>query len=457
MLKRLIQSVLVLCLFEGIMIPVLALPFQQLDFSLHKLGQDEAQPTLLIVGGIQGDEPGGFNAASLLVTDYHIQHGNVWVVPNLNFKSIIQRSRGIYGDMNRKFLRLTSHDPDYAAIEKIKTIILDPRVTMVLNLHDGSGFYNPVYKDSNHNPHRWGQSIIIDQANLGGEGEYTGLEKMAQYFAAQANQRLDNEEHFFHVRNTYTSNGDQEMEKTLTYFAARHLKPAFGVEASKSFLTHERVFFHLQVIEAAMRFLGIKYQREFNLTRHDLKDRINNNVQVSIFGNKIFFDMHNARRRIGYVPLKKNTPLRANSNNPLVAVIDEPHNYRVQYGNRNVTRLSPEYFEYDDSIKGIDMMIDGKSRFVPFGSQIKVQDHFRVKRMSDYRVNVIGYRSKKGRDEDGELIGYQDIHKRYSIDTTARRFRVEVYTAHRYCGMVIVDFHDKPVASKIRKNSDSNT
>ena len=439
------------------MVPALAQPFQQLNFSLHKLGQNPTQPTLLIVGGIQGDEPGGFNAASLLVTDYQIQHGNVWVVPNLNFKSIIQRSRGIYGDMNRKFLRLTSHDPDYEAIKKIKAIILDPRVTMVLNLHDGSGFYNPVYKDHNHNPNRWGQSVIIDQASLGGQGPYTGLEKMARYFAAQANQRLDDPLHYFHVRNTYTSDGDHEMEKTLTYFAARHLKPAFGIEASKSFLTHERVFFHLQVIEAAMRYLGIKYQRKFHLTRHDLKDRIDNNVQVSLFGNKIFLDMRNARRRIGYVPLKKNAPLRANSNNPLVAVIDGPRNYRVQYGNRSITRLLPEYFEYDDSIKGIDMMIDGESRFVPFGSQIKVQDHFKVKRMPDYRVNVIGYHGKKGRDEDGELIGYQDIRKQYSIDTTARRFRVEVYTEHRYCGMVIVDFHDKPYVSKIIKDSDSNT
>ena len=169
MIKRIAQIVLVLCLCGGGFGLALALPFQQLDFSLHKLGHDETQPTLLIVAGIQGDEPGGFNAASLLVTDYHIRRGNVWVVPNLNFKSIIRRSRGIYGDMNRKFLRLGSLDPDYAAVEKIKSIILDPRVSMILNLHDGSGFYNPEYKDRLHNPGRWGQSIIIDQSSLSGD------------------------------------------------------------------------------------------------------------------------------------------------------------------------------------------------------------------------------------------------------------------------------------------------
>ena len=37
-------------------------------FTLHKLQSGVAGPTILIIGGIQGDEPGGFTAASLLVT-----------------------------------------------------------------------------------------------------------------------------------------------------------------------------------------------------------------------------------------------------------------------------------------------------------------------------------------------------------------------------------------------------
>ena len=72
------------------------------DFSVHKMGNNKGN-TLLIIGGIQGDEPGGFTAASLIVTNYKIKNGNVWVVPNLAFESIIKRSRGIYGDLNRKF------------------------------------------------------------------------------------------------------------------------------------------------------------------------------------------------------------------------------------------------------------------------------------------------------------------------------------------------------------------
>jgi predicted deacylase len=130
----------------------------EFPFTLHKLKSAEEGPTLLVVGGIQGDEPGGFNAASMLVTDYQITRGEVWVVPNLNFESIIKRSRGVYGDMNRKFLDIPADDPEYQAINKIKGIITSPQVSMVLNLHDGSGFYNSKYIDKDENPRRWGQS-----------------------------------------------------------------------------------------------------------------------------------------------------------------------------------------------------------------------------------------------------------------------------------------------------------
>ena len=116
-----------------------------LEFSLHQIEGEQKGPVVLVIGGIQGDEPGGFNAASLLVTHYRLHNGAVWGVPNLNFESIVRRSRGVHGDMNRKFPTVSANDPDYARVERIKTIITDPKVGYVLNLHDGSGFYRPRY------------------------------------------------------------------------------------------------------------------------------------------------------------------------------------------------------------------------------------------------------------------------------------------------------------------------
>lgn len=205
----------------------------KLDFTLHKLESGLPGPTLLVIGGIQGDEPGGFTAASLLVTDYKVTRGSVWIVPNLNFLSIIKRSRGVHGDMNRKFLRLPKADPEYLAVEKIKSIILDEKVDIILNLHDGSGFYNPVYLDKQHNPRRWGQSIIIDQASID-TPRYGELSDIALRVAKTMNTKIYNKKTHFYVKDTKTSHGNVEMEKTLTYFAIRNGKSAFGIEASKS-------------------------------------------------------------------------------------------------------------------------------------------------------------------------------------------------------------------------------
>ena len=119
----------------------------RLEFSLYRNDGSEPGNTLLVVGGIQGDEPGGFNAASLLVTHYRFTRGSVWVVPNLNFESIVRRSRGVYGDMNRKFPKVPPSDPDYDRVEKIKRIITDEEVDFVFNLHDGSGFYRERHID----------------------------------------------------------------------------------------------------------------------------------------------------------------------------------------------------------------------------------------------------------------------------------------------------------------------
>ena len=166
---------------------------KSLDFDLIKKGNPDDN-TLLIVGGIQGNEPGGFIAASLIATHYNITKGSVWVVPNLNFYSIIQSSRGPNGDMNRKFAALSSDDPEYEIIQRIKSYIVADEVKKVLNLHDGSGYYRKTYIDAYHNPRRWGQCSVIDQESLDHLQYYGNLEEIAQRVVDHLNQHLLREE-----------------------------------------------------------------------------------------------------------------------------------------------------------------------------------------------------------------------------------------------------------------------
>ncbi len=410
-----------------------------LDFTLHKLGSDPIGPTVLVIGGIQGDEPGGFTAASLLVTDYRITKGNIWVVPNLNFKSIIERSRGVHGDMNRKFLRLAKADPEYEAVEKIKSIILDKKVDLILNLHDGSGFYSPVYIDKDHNPNRWGQSVIIDQHSVD-VPQYGQLAELAKRISISANKNIRHKKTHYHVKNTKTREGDAEMEKTLTYFAIRNNKPAFGIEASKNFRTHTRAMYHLLVVEATFGELGIKYERNFDMTLTAIKQRIDNNVKLALFDNKVYLDMAKARSKLNYIPMKKDEQMRFSASNPLIAIIGDKGSYKVRYGNRSVTQLHPQYFEYDDSLSSVKLWVDGELKEVALGTVVDVKNQFKIEPIENYRTNIIGFTRQGLTDEAGVIVNRKQIMNRYSVDRDSRKYRVELYQDKKYCGMILVNF-----------------
>lgn len=428
---------------------------QSWDFTLHKHQSGQPGPTMLVIGGIQGDEPGGFNAASLLTTDYSIQRGEVWVVPNLNFESIIKRSRGVHGDMNRKFKDIHDHDPEYQLVEKIKRIIRDEQVDIILNLHDGSGFYRPTYIDRLHGPQRWGQSLIIDQVAVPGVA-YGHLNEIAKTIVKTANARIKNREHVYYVKNTRTRRGNQEMEKTLTYYAIRHGKAAFGIEASKSFATHYRAYYHLEMIESFMRHLGIEYQREFKLNIASVKDRIDSNIQVALYQRKMFFDLSNVRKRLRYIPMKKDAPVDFSASNPLIAVLDKDRYYNVRYGNRSVTRLMPQYFDFDNSLELIKVMVDGLEREVELGDVISVNEYFQINTEKDYRVNVIGYTHPDLQSEQGVIIKRKDIAQRFSVDRQGQLFRVEIYRDNFFCGMILVDFSQQPVAAITAQQTDTS-
>lgn len=431
-MKKLSASVLALTLlYSGFAIG--------LEFTLHKLDSGIAGPTLLVIGGIQGDEPGGFTAASLLVNDYKVTKGQVWIVPNLNFDSIISRSRGIYGDMNRKFSTLRNSDPEFETIGKIKAIIKDPQVSMILNLHDGSGFYHEKHIDKDENPRRWGQSIVIDQSTIPTK-LYGDIESVARRVIASANRNIADSKAKFRLKNTRTREGDKEMEKTLTYFAINNGKPAMGIEASKNYDTHVRTLHHLRVLESMMDTMGITYSRDFKLTARSVYDKIGSNIQLAMFDNKIRFDLDDSRRSIGYVPMKKRSPMEFTANNPLVAVVKSNQGYKVRYGNRGVTFLNPQHFIFDDSLQQAEFKIDGENRLVSLGTVVNVNESFSITPIKDHRVNIIGFKRSGHRNESGLSVRKHQILPRFSVDKQANKFRVEFYKGKKYSGMVLVNF-----------------
>jgi predicted deacylase len=111
---------------------------------------------ILIIGGIHGNEPGGYKTSDILI-DTKIKKGIVAILPRSNPESIFTFKRGYNGDMNRKFSYISKKDKDYYKINSIKNFIKDFKPDLILSLHDGYGYFN-----KNHN--QWGESIVIDEA-----------------------------------------------------------------------------------------------------------------------------------------------------------------------------------------------------------------------------------------------------------------------------------------------------
>lgn len=408
-----------------------------LDFSVFKLGS--GAPVVLVVGGIQGDEPGGFSAATLLAMRYTITRGTLWVVPNLNFPSIIKRSRGLHGDMNRKFAVLPPTDPEYPTVARIQELIRAPEVALVLNLHDGSGYYRPTREGPLHNPSRWGQSVIIDQDRMPEKTPLSGLRAVAERVLASVNKRLLAPGHRLHLHNTRTAEGDREMEKSLSWFAVRHGKAAFGLEASKEFPVEVRAYYHLRMVEAFLAQAGVHFERDFKLTQRGVLAALQSDLTVAFAGNRIFLPLEDARPRIAYLPLPKNGAAGAVPSKPIMAVLPDEDDLCVHYGNRMVTRIRPDWRELDDGLDGVGIVVDGRSEAVPFGRVVAVRDAFEVRPVPGYRVNAIGVDVGKP-DESGIRLRKKDFQQRFSVDRRGTLYRVEVYRDEHFAGMFLVRF-----------------
>lgn len=219
--------------------------------------------TLLIVGGIQGDEPGGFLAADYFA-DLSLEKGNIIVVPRANFPSITKKERQINQDMNRKFMDDHTRNYEAKVVEVLKKLICES--DCFLNLHEGSGFYSSNWESDQRNPTRYGQSIIVDAAVLK-QGETTSsrpeidLENMALSVIRRINAEIPDLSQHFHFNNHRTNQPDslhKEQRRSATYYAMSVCKiPAFGIESAKALPLEQKVRQHILAVDGFMALMDI--------------------------------------------------------------------------------------------------------------------------------------------------------------------------------------------------------
>ncbi|WP_457745248.1 M99 family carboxypeptidase catalytic domain-containing protein [Sulfurimonas sp.] len=409
--------------------------------NLIKKENPDSNTTLLVIGGIHGNEPGGYYAASILAQHYNITSKNLWIIPNLNQDSIMKFRRGIHGDMNRKFNHIKKYDKDKKIIDEIKKIILLPNISLILNLHDGHGFYRKKSEGNIYNPLAWGQTCVIDQCKLLEDKPFCDLNNIALTVKNNINKKLLKKHHSFNVKNTNTKkDNNKDMEQSLTYFAVKHSKPAFAIETSKNLSSvAEKVFYQLVAIEEYMKIMDINYTRDFELNEKEIGKIIKNNGILEINHN-ILLNLNNIKKSLSYIPIKS-TSNKFNFSNPLGEVKKVNGRYLIFIANHLVLRIKPQYFKIaNDCHEKYDVVVDGKKVSVSKTSEIFVNDDFKVTKSNHSRVNVIGYHRKGIVDESNIKISYKDLNKRYSVDKNNKIFRVEFYNNNEFCSMLMVHF-----------------
>ena len=425
------KFIILLLLFS---LPLLA------KIQLIKQENNDSNTTLLVIGGIHGNEPGAYFAASILASHYQVTSKNLWIVPNLNKASIMANRRGIHGDMNRKFSSIKNNDKDAKIIQEIKKVILSPQVSLILNLHDGHGFYRKKYQGSIFNPTAWGQTCVIDQCKLKEEQEFGNLNNIASTVKTNINKKLIEKHHGFNVKNTKTKYDDEAMQLSLTYFAVTNNKPAFAIETSKNLSSlSQKVFYQLLAIEEFMKIMNIPFTRDFNFSQNNIHTILQNYGTLRINDN-LFINFSNIKKYLSFIPLKSSHNIFKFSN-VLGDFRKVRGNYEVYVGNKKLTTLKPQYFKMSNCCQNyFDAVVDGKRVSLAKASSFSVKTDFKILKDKHIRVNIIGYHSKNVTNESGITISKKDLNKKFSVDKQNKIYRVEFYRNNKFCSMSTVKF-----------------
>lgn len=395
-------------------------------------------PTLLVIAGIDGDEPGAFHAAATLATRYRMTAGKLWIVPDLNRDAILKRERG---KINLKFAHISENDPLYYPVQKIKEIIDNEQIDLVINLHDGSGFYYPKRISRQRGPQRWGQCFVIDQKLL--DGAYLGdLHGLSVASIKAVNPLISKPEERFHIKNmrTTTLEADAPTYHSLTWYALRNNTPALSIESSKSHRVHLRTYYLLLAFEALMNEVGVTFSRDFTLTPAGVRQVIEEDGNMTLAFGRISLGLNDLKSELHEFPLSASAPASESSISPLISLQPEQDGYRIHYGNNRLALLRPKLVNLDPEPGVITLVVDGLPQQVVTGSQVAVSSNVQIQSPDEVTVRVIGLREDVNNQQILEF-SRQDLNPDLAIDRGGKIYRLEMYRGQLFSGMILLDFH----------------
>lgn len=212
-------------------------PFQTSCFTLRG---DAPGPTIVVIGGMHGDEAAGYLAARQLVK-WRITRGTLIVVPDGNPPAIKRRIRQWNGNLNRSFPGNPNATPGslpHAAAELWK-VVADNKPALFLTLHESRDFHA-------NNPARYGQTFTYD------------FKELWPYF----NPALERVNAGIPVKKHKFLHFAKPFETCPTYQAWQHLRvPATSIETSRTLPLATRIRYQLLALMAFFDEFGLGYEQ----------------------------------------------------------------------------------------------------------------------------------------------------------------------------------------------------
>ena len=110
---------------------------------LYVFGSGRPGKTALVLGGVHGNEPGGWLAAERAVQQLRPENGALLVVPRANRVaiSLLERTTEALGDLNRSYPGFDDGRPMERMAAEIVNAIREFRVDLVHDMHESWAFY----------------------------------------------------------------------------------------------------------------------------------------------------------------------------------------------------------------------------------------------------------------------------------------------------------------------------
>ncbi len=433
--------------------------FRNTDHQLEVLRISGEKPglTVLIFGGIHGDEPGGYFSSEIL-SRIKLDKGRLIIVPRVNYPSIMMNRRQLHGDMNRKFVpQEDPKDPDAAVVKVLKELMAEADV--FVNQHDAHGFHRETYINKLYNPTRYGQSIIIDAPRFYSKKlkKEILLAEIGKRIMLRVNRQIKNEKHhfgFWDHNSVSKSTKFTAMRKSATYYAlTTHSIPAFGLETSKELptLSHKVKYQLLMLKEILVEFglefssfpsprvaTPVQYWTEFLKNGTDII-RVNANTNLRLDAGdrltikRIFSNYHTGLSADieGWGSINDvNKDFTFQKNTTI----------RVKKNHFSIGRIYLRPFR-KNSIREILVEINGRARRIPNWGKIEVPEgeSFQILGVEPglpaLRVDVRGFQARPGkRDDSNTSISPGQLQAKYSFKKKGEVYFGKIYSRGAFAG-----------------------